>query len=300
PADKLSLCYGQGSTVTMLQMLQAYSAIFGDGNMVRPYFIESIRDAYDNHVIYQAETKITGTPITEESAKEIQRILYRVMNENDGTARHYRIDEASLMGKTGTAEVAINGNYNTGTTITSVMCAMPAEDPQVLVYYCFEAPYNPNGQYYTEPVRSLLRKTAMRLGFAKGQEQQENPEEIQPGDVIHTFEMPSVLNQSLEYAENKLMNTETNLYWLGNGNTVIDQYPASGSVISTGQKVFLLTDTNSFIMPDMKGWTRKDVTGLWAVTQFGFKLVGEGKVTSQSVPPGTLISRGTEIEVVFE
>ena len=112
--------------------------------------------------------------------------------------------------------------------------------------------------------------------------------------------MPSVLNQSLEYAENKLMNTETNLYWLGNGNTVIDQYPASGSVISTGQKVFLLTDTNSFIMPDMKGWTRKDVTGLWAVTQFGFKLVGEGKVTSQSVPPGTLISRGTEIEVVFE
>ena len=300
PADKLSLCYGQGSTVTMLQMLQAYSAIFGDGNMVRPYFIESIRDAYDNHVIYQAETKITGTPITEESAKEIQRILYRVMNENDGTARHYRIDEASLMGKTGTAEVAINGNYNTGTTITSVMCAMPAEDPQVLVYYCFEAPYNPNGQYYTEPVRSLLRKTAMRLGFAKGQEQPENPEEIQPGDVIHTFEMPSVLNHSLEYAENKLMNTETNLYWLGNGNTVIDQYPASGSVISTGQKVFLLTDTNSFIMPDMKGWTRKDVTGLWAVTQFGFKLVGEGKVTSQSVPPGTLISRGTEIEVVFE
>ena len=37
PSDKLALSYGQGSTVTMLQMLQAYSAIFGDGVMVRPY-----------------------------------------------------------------------------------------------------------------------------------------------------------------------------------------------------------------------------------------------------------------------
>ena len=67
-----------------------------------------------------------------------------------------------------------------------------------------------------------------------------------------------------------------------------------------GGKIFLLTDTNSFIMPDMTGWTRKDVTGLWQVTQFGFKLHGEGVVVSQNIDPGTMISRGTEIEVEFE
>ncbi len=302
PADKLSLCYGQGSTVTMLQMLQAYSAIFGSGSMVRPYFIESIRDGYDNNrVIYQAETKITGTPITEESAKEIQRILYRVINEDDGTARHYRIPETTLMGKTGTAEVAINGNYNTGTTITSVMCAMPADDPQVMVYYCFEAPYNPNGQYYTSPVQNLLRKTAMRLGFAKAPEVEEPADDEETeSDVIHTFEMPNVLNHTVAYAEEKLGTTETEEIYLGTGDSIIDQYPRAGSIISTGQKVFLLLDTNSFIMPDMTGWTRKDVTGLWSVTQFGFKLTGEGTVSEQSIPPGATVARGTEIEVVFK
>jgi len=54
------------------------------------------------------------------------------------------------------------------------------------------------------------------------------------------------------------------------------------------------------VMPDMTGWTRKDVTALWQVTQFGFRLHGEGKVTEQNIPPGTLVSRGTEIIVEFE
>ncbi|MBQ6452658.1 MAG: PASTA domain-containing protein, partial [Solobacterium sp.] len=84
------------------------------------------------------------------------------------------------------------------------------------------------------------------------------------------------------------------------GDSIIDQYPRAGSIISTGQKVFLLLDTNSFIMPDMTGWTRKDVTGLWSVTQFGFKLTGEGTVSEQSIPPGATVARGTEIEVVFK
>ena len=46
PADKLSLSYGQGSTVTMLQMFQAYSAIFSDGTMVKPYFVESSEQSH--------------------------------------------------------------------------------------------------------------------------------------------------------------------------------------------------------------------------------------------------------------
>ena len=85
----------------------------------------------------------------------------------------------------------------------------------------------------------------------------------------------------------------------GNGSSVIDQYPQPGAPVN-GNKIFLITDTNSFVMPDMTGWTRKDVMALWQVTQFGFRLHGEGLVVSQNIDPGTLISKGTEIEVEFE
>jgi len=302
PGDKISLSYGQGSTVTMLQMLQAYSAVFGDGNMVRPYFIESIKDGYDsNKVIYQAETKITGTPITADTAKQLQSILYRVVNDSDGTARYYQIPECKIIGKTGTTQVAINGSYDSGTTITSLMAALPADNPQVIVYYAFEAPYDHYAHYYTEAITNLLRKVAMTYGFTTNADTSGTPVETAAATAtpteIQTYDMPDLANHTLDYAQTKLDGMGTQLLVLGGGSTVIDQYPSQGSTVSTGQRVFLVTDTSSFTMPDMTGWTRKDVAALWAVTGFGFKISGEGTVTSQSVPAGTTVTKDTEIEV---
>ncbi|MBQ9328285.1 MAG: PASTA domain-containing protein [Solobacterium sp.] len=308
PADKIAISYGQGSTVTMLQMLQAYSAIFGNGTMVRPYYVESIRDGYDNnHILYQAEVRETGNPITEATARQVQEILYRTVNSDDGTAKYYRIPECDIIGKTGTTQVAHNGTYMTGYTIASFMSAMPADDPKVMVYYCFEAPYNPNAHVNTAPVQNLLRKTAMKLGYANvaGEEVEEEPlEELDefaedPSIVRTAGEMPNLLNHTLNYAGQKLAGLNGEVLVLGGGNTIIAQYPSQGVEVN-GEKIFLVTDTNSFIMPDMTGWTRKDVSALWQVTQFGFRLHGEGLVVSQNIDPGTLISKGTEIEVEFE
>ena len=302
PADKLSLSYGQGSTVTMLQMFQAYAAIFSDGSMVKPYFVESIRDPYDSsNVIYQAETEVTGNPITEESAKKIQSILYEVVNRSDGTARFFKIPECELIGKTGTAEVAGNdGKYESGRNIASVMLAMPADDPKVLVYYAFDAAYTVEMATYTEPQKSLLRKIAQVYGFSQDDSSVAVVTTDENADVeLVETSMPSLLNHTVEYARNQLEGSNTQLIVLGGGNNVIDQYPKTSDTLTSGDRVFLLTDSNSFEMPDLTGWTRKDVAALWSITGFGFELSGEGVVTSQSVPSGTTVTKGTVIQVVF-
>ena len=302
PADKLSLSYGQGSTVTMLQMFQAYSAIFSDGTMVKPYFVESIRDPYDSsNVIYQAETEATGNPITEESAKKIQSILYEVVNRSDGAARFFKIPECELIGKTGTAEVAgTDGKYESGRNIASVMLAMPADDPKVLVYYAFDAAYTVEMATYTEPQKSLLRKIAQVYGFSQDDSSVAVVTTDENADVeLVETSMPSLLNHTVEYARNQLEGSNIQLIVLGGGNNVIDQYPKNSDTLTSGDRVFLLTDSNSFEMPDLTGWTRKDVAALWSITGFGFELSGEGVVTSQSVPSGTTVTKGTVIQVVF-
>ena len=302
PADKLSLSYGQGSTVTMLQMFQAYSAIFSDGTMVKPYFVESIRDPYDSsNVIYQAETEVTGNPITEESAKKIQSILYEVVNRSDGAARFFKIPECELIGKTGTAEVAgTDGKYESGRNIASVMLAMPADDPKVLVYYAFDAAYTVEMATYTEPQKSLLRKIAQVYGFSQDDSSVAVVTTDENADVeLVETSMPSLLNHTVEYARNQLEGSNTQLIVLGGGNNVIDQYPKTSDTLTSGDRVFLLTDSNSFEMPDLTGWTRKDVAALWSITGFGFELSGEGVVTSQSVPSGITVTKGTVIQVVF-
>lgn len=298
-AEKVALSFGQGSTVTMLQLMQAYSAIFGNGTMVKPHFVDSIRDPYDNSVIYKAKTETVSQPITAETAKQVQDLLYRSVNDDDGAAKYYRIPECRIIAKTGTAEMAENGQYSTDVYIHSVMAAMPADNPQVLVYYAFDAPQYMQPHGSTDAVRSFLRKVAITYGFTDDSA----AASIAPDsdlDRIETFAMPSLQNHSVSFAENKLSGTGTEIIVLGEGSNVIDQYPKADGILTSGQRVFLLTDTGGFAMPDMTGWTRKDVMALWAVSGFGFKLSGDGIVSSQNIPPGTIVSKGTQIEVVFQ
>lgn len=306
PAEKITMSYGQGSTVTMLQLMQGYSAIFGDGKMVKPYFVESIRDSYDSQkIIYQGETEVVGNPISAETAYELQSILTRVMEQEDGTGKHYRIPETQIMGKTGTSQIAVSGNYASGKTIVSLMAALPAEDPKYMVYYAFEAGYDRNAHFKTEPIKTLLRKVAMLNNLTQSVEQagQINPANEFDGQApknIETYEMPNLVNHTVEYANEKIGTFGVNTYYLGSSNVVIDQFPKAGSSVSTGQKVFLLTDTGGFYMPDMTAWTRKDVVSLWEITSFAFKISGNGKVVYQNVPVDAFVTKDTEIEVALE
>lgn len=303
--DRINLAFGQGSTVTMLQMMQAYSGILSDGTCKKPYFIDSIRDSYDSSkVYYQGRTQIVSNPITAESASKIQNVLWKVANEDGGGLTNLKIPECQICGKTGTAEEAINGSYNNDRVISSIAVGMPADDPKVFVYYAFEHELGDGSS--TQHEIDLLRKVAQELNLHDGGDsaaadtadtaQTDTTQQVQE---IKTYTMPDLVNHSTGYAQNQIASCGTEINVLGGGSTVIDQYPKAGDTVETGQRVFLLTDTQSFTMPDLTGWTRKDVTALWSVTGFGFTLDGEGTVVSQSVPAGTAVNKGTQIQVVF-
>ncbi len=305
--DKITNTYGQGSTYTTLQLLQAYSAIFTDGTMKLPYVIDRIADSYDSqNVLYQATPIITGQPIKESTALQMQQLLTRVVTDDLGTAKYYAIPECSVSGKTGTTQVIVDGSYESGYTINSVMLAFPAEDPQYMLYYAFEGPYDSDAHYKTDAVTTLLRKVAMYYNIIEDPDQSQTNDEddetiIDTGNTttVSMYTMPECINHSLSYVDAAFENTGASIVVLGDGNTVIDQYPSAGSNVLTTTKVFLLTDTAGFTMPDMSGWSRKDVTSFWEVSGISVKMDGLGPVTSQSIAPGTPVSKESELEVTF-
>ena len=296
PSDKLSLSFGQGSTVTMLQLMQAYSAVFSDGTMVKPYFVDSIRDGYDNSkYIYKANRTVVGHPITSDTAKQLQSILYRVVNDEKGTGRGYRIPECTIMGKTGTTELAVGGSYQSGKYIYSFMGALPADNPQILVYYAYQIDSSvPVNQ---QPQVNLLRRIAMQYGFA---EQVATTQET-TAETVSVYEMPSLINHSLSHVQNVMYSYGTDLYNLGDGSTVIRQYPQVGQSVTTGQKVFLVTNANTIYIPNMLGWSRQDVAGFWQATGLDVNISGDetSVVTSQDIPAGSYIEKGTAISIHF-
>ena len=112
--------------------------------------------------------------------------------------------------------------------------------------------------------------------------------------------MPNLVNHSVSYAGSKTENWKCQMVYIGGGSTILRQYPQAGSTISSQDRVFLLTDGNVITMPDMTGWTRKDITAFWELTGIQIQTDGYGVVTSQSVEPETPISTDTAISVTME
>ena len=87
---------------------------------------------------------------------------------------------------------------------------------------------------------------------------------------------------------------------LGDGNSVINQYPKSNMRIINNQPIFLLTDTKNLRMVDIIGMNKKDVLSLFELMDVKVVLVGEGLAVSSSLEVDQEIRGDEVIEVHFE
>lgn len=113
--NKVTTTYGQGSTVTPIQLIQAVSAIANDGKMMQPYVIQKIVDPNTKKVVKENKPKVKSSPVSADTAKEVRRILATTITSEKGTAQKFASTDYEVSGKTGTAQVAnSSGGYSWG------------------------------------------------------------------------------------------------------------------------------------------------------------------------------------------
>jgi penicillin-binding protein 2B len=269
PLEMITTGFGQGSSVTMLQMLQAYSAIFSDGTMVKPYFVEKVFDERTSEIIYQAQPTIVGKPIKESTALQMQALMDRTINDG-GTSRNYQIPEVRTMGKTGTSQVAIDGQYSKDKNIYSAMTALPAENPKYMVYYAFLAPTSTKAHQETAAVQHIFRRLSLTYGLYS---EDNGPTETAP---VIELQLPNFINRSVLSFLTWNATMELPVTVIGNGERVINQFPEGNNTILNSQRLFVLTDGSEITMPDMTGWSRKDVTTFWLLSNKAVFIEGSG------------------------
>src|SRR5699024_6222741 len=106
----------QGVNVTVMQMLQAFSAIANKGQMIKPQFVEKVM-SQSGKKISGFKTKKVGKPvITAETANLMIENMRQVVNAEYGTGMTYKMEGVDLAVKTGTAQLAnpAGGGYLTG------------------------------------------------------------------------------------------------------------------------------------------------------------------------------------------
>jgi len=132
----LTASFGQGITVTPLQLVNAYSAIANGGKLMRPYVVAS--RLTDDGRRTDTAPEIMGTPFSAATAASLRSMLVSVVDNGFDKARIPRYDVA---GKTGTAQIASpEGGYLDGQYNHSFVGFAPASNPRFTILIKMEKP----------------------------------------------------------------------------------------------------------------------------------------------------------------
>ncbi len=136
PIDLATATFGQGISVTPMQLVTGVAAIANGGNMVKPYVVDKIET--DEGKVITTEPEIRGRAIKETTAKVMTWIM--VNSVDKGESKWTRLDGYKVAGKTGTAQIPVEGHYDPRNTIASFVGFFPADEPKITMLVLVNRP----------------------------------------------------------------------------------------------------------------------------------------------------------------
>lgn len=159
--DYATASFGQGIAVTTIQMLSAVGALANQGELMEPHLVQSVIG--DTEVPIPPKSR--GQVISPETAKRITDLL--IQSAGQGEAKWTAAKGYEIAGKTGTAQVAVEGHYDRDKTTASFVGYAPAKDPKFVMIVKLSEPTT--SQWASETAAplwfSLARKLLLRYNI---------------------------------------------------------------------------------------------------------------------------------------
>ncbi|WP_144450645.1 penicillin-binding protein [Halalkalibacter nanhaiisediminis] len=296
--DAATTAFGQATAVTPIQQIQAATAIANNGKMMKPYIIDRIVNPETKTIVRQTEPVLVSEPISEETADQVLDLLEQVVISPEGTGKPYYLEGFNVAGKTGTAQIRnpdgpgyIRGH---GQNIFSFLGMAPKEDPQVIVYVAVDRPKLEFHEVGADPTamifNTIMKHSLQYLNITP------TIEEIEE-NVAEGFETANYVGLSVEDVTEQVQSSEIEIVVLGNGSKIVAQQPVVGKGMLPGERLLLRTDSDQAQMPDMNGWSSRDVRKFAQVMEMNPNIFGHGYVTSQSIEPGSTIQKGEYVVI---
>ena len=169
--DMAAISFGQGISVSAIQLISAVSAIANDGILMKPYIAQAVTDK--NGALIE---KFGPAPVRRAVSSETARIVAKILStvpEEGGTGTQAALEGYKVCGKTGTAQkIGENGRYAKGRYVASFVGFVPLEDPALSILVVVD-----------EPKKSIYGGTVSAPAFKKIALQTLNYLNIAPGGV---------------------------------------------------------------------------------------------------------------------
>jgi cell division protein FtsI (penicillin-binding protein 3) len=247
--------FGQGLSVTAIQLIAALSALANGGELMRPYVVDRIIDQ-NGRIVTSFRPESRRRIISEETSLKLRKIIKQVV-EPGGTGTRAALPGYEVAGKTGTAQKIdpLLKKYSDERYIGSFMGFVPVDDPKLAILVVIDEPEGtPYGGVVAAPIfrtiakRSLHhlrvppRKVAVLPSPSSEPKHPPMPKspEGPPSKTPATSDglMPNLVGLSMRAALNKLGAKNLEVRVRG-GGLLVEQKPLPGVRLSEGSICYL-------------------------------------------------------------
>jgi cell division protein FtsI (penicillin-binding protein 3) len=139
--DAATIAFGQGISITAIQLISALSTIANQGVLMKPFVVRGLMDR-KGKLVQAYHPTVVRRVVSPETAKRLTNIMTDVVGAEDGTGKHARIVNVAVAGKTGTSQKFdfTRHVYSSERVKTSFMGFFPADDPQVAMLVILDEP----------------------------------------------------------------------------------------------------------------------------------------------------------------
>ena len=266
---------GYETQIAPINIVSFYNAIANGGTFMKPRLVSAI--LRDGQVVEEFEPEVLIDQIASKQALEdITKMLTMVVNEPTGLGRQAASDNFLVAGKTGTAQIAQEGQLKGGGHQLSFCGFFPADAPK---YTCIVSVQTKGGLISGGGVAGVVFGEIAQRVMAR--DAQRNIEELRDSTatfvpsvmkgnitaaryVLHRLEVPTEWDASVQYREDRTV-------W-GNAES-----RATGVVLSD-----IAFEPQKGKMPNVKGLGAKDAVYMLETCGFSVHLSGRGKVRTQT------------------
>ena len=267
--ETASASFGQGISVTNLQMAMATAAIANGGKLMDPIIIKKVVSA-TGHVLREGVPHVRRQVVSKRIARTVAEMMVSV-TEGDGTGVNAAISGFRVAGKTATAQKTDprTGRYSLDKYVASFVGFVPARNPKVVVSVVVDEPMVDHaGGTVAAPVFRRVAEIALKY-YGK------TPRNTAPADLAELARSADRANATMKF----IRGAESSV-----------QKVVEGGKVGEGQ----------VRIPDMTGWPMREVVRRSHELGVVPTVSGTGLLSKQSPGPGVIVEKGRSLVLVFE
>ncbi|HET6420416.1 MAG TPA: penicillin-binding protein [Geobacteraceae bacterium] len=258
--DLATISFGQGISVSALQLAAAVSAVANGGTLMKPYLVDRIIDN-DGVILQQSSPQVRQRVISPQTARTLTRMMEGVTDEG-GTGVKASVEGYEVAGKTGTAQKVdpLTRSYSASKRIGSFIGFVPADHPRLTILVVIDEPKTSSyGGVVAAPAFSEI--ALQSLCYLK----------VAPSKAV-TAKAKKPVEENAHQAEQAPVFADEAVIEEGSGGTT---------------------------MPNFQGMSMRQVLRIMGKSDLNVKLIGSGRAVEQNPRPGQRILPSDQVWVKF-